>query len=87
MWLFISLSVCSVTVVPLLVGRLLFKIYLAPHVDVVNDLYSFALGFYLMVGISLITCWLHSLFVDYESNGFHLNVLMDYTKRKAEKVS
>ncbi|KAG0742313.1 hypothetical protein G6F61_004976 [Rhizopus arrhizus] len=89
MWLFISLSVCSVTVVPykVLVGRLLFKIYLAPHVDVVNDLYSFALGFYLMVGISLITCWLHSLFVDYESNGFHLNVLMDYTKRKAEKAS
>lgn len=70
----------------MLVGRLLFKIYLAPHVDVVNDLYSFALGLYLMVGISLMTCWLHSLLVDYRSNGFHLDVFMDYTKRKAEKV-
>lgn len=70
MWLFISLFVCSVTVVPLLFGRFLFKAYLAPQVDMVNDLYSFTLGLYLLVGACLTCTWTYRCYVTYKLNGY-----------------
>ncbi|KAI9487301.1 MAG: hypothetical protein EXX96DRAFT_552589 [Benjaminiella poitrasii] len=57
MWFSISVFACSVSVVPLLIGRALFKFYFAPE-SKVNDLYSFALGIYLMVGIVLVIHWM-----------------------------
>ncbi|KAI8882007.1 hypothetical protein K501DRAFT_252110 [Backusella circina FSU 941] len=48
LWFSISSFACSVTVIPLLLGRFLFSYYFAPNAKV-SDLYSFSLGFYIIV--------------------------------------
>ncbi|CEJ00887.1 hypothetical protein RMCBS344292_14929 [Rhizopus microsporus] len=88
MWFSISLFVCSVTVVPLLVGRLLFKVYLAPQADVVNDLYSFALGLYLMMCIGYLAHWLYQSYVAYSARGnAQTEQCLAYIKEKGIKAS
>ncbi|KAI9265606.1 hypothetical protein BY458DRAFT_534185 [Sporodiniella umbellata] len=68
MWLFISLAVCSVTVLPLLLGRYVFKAYLAPQADIVNDLYSFTLGLYMLVGLGIGGHWMYRIYLTRNEN-------------------
>ncbi|KAI8366334.1 hypothetical protein EDC96DRAFT_508584 [Choanephora cucurbitarum] len=81
MWFSISAFTCSMTVVPLLFGRLLFSFYLAPGAQV-NDLYSFALGIYLMVGIVIVARWIQD---GYATLSTHQT--MTYLQEKLIKAS
>ncbi|KAI8063657.1 uncharacterized protein B0P05DRAFT_555187 [Gilbertella persicaria] len=78
MWFSISLLTCSVTVVPLLVGRGLFYYWLAPG-SPVNDLYSFGLGIYVMVGIAILIRWIHDAYLTPN--------MMTYIKDKLTKLA
>lgn len=70
-----------------LVGRLLFKVYLAPQADVVNDLYSFALGLYLMMCIGYLAHWLYQSYVAYSARGnAQTEQCLAYIKEKGIKV-
>lgn len=84
MWFSISLFTCSVTVLPLLVGRGLFKYYLAPG-SKVNDLYSFALGIYLMAGLAILVHWMTECYSTYHDS--NKDEIMTYIKEKTGKVS
>lgn len=57
MWLSGSALTCSLTVVPLLLGRHIFDMYLAPGTKV-HDLYAFIAGAYFMVFLSIIINWI-----------------------------
>lgn len=70
-----------------LAGRFLFKVYLAPQADVVNDLYSFALGLYLMMCIGYLTHWLYQSYVAYSAReGAQTKQYFAYIKEKGTKV-
>lgn len=70
-----------------LVGRFLFKVYLAPQADVVNDLYSFALGLYLMMCIGYLTHWLYQSYIAYSARGSaQTEQCLAYIKEKGTKV-
>jgi hypothetical protein len=84
MWFSISAFTCSVTVVPLLVGRALFQYYFAPG-SKVNDLYSFALGIYLMAGLATVIHWMTEYYTAY--NDSNKDEIMTYIKAKMGKVS
>ncbi|KAI7896747.1 uncharacterized protein EV154DRAFT_535463 [Mucor mucedo] len=86
MWFSISLFSCSVTVVPLLVGRALFKYYLAPG-SKVNDLYSFALGIYIMAGLGTMTHWINECYATYKTNEYNNDEIMTYMKEKTKKIA
>ena len=64
----------------MLFGRLLFSFYLAPGAQV-NDLYSFALGIYLMVGIVIVAQWIQD---GYATLSTHQ--AMTYLQQKLIKV-
>ncbi|CAO3628960.1 unnamed protein product [Mucor hiemalis] len=85
MWFSISLFTCSVTVVPLLAGRALFKLYFAPE-SKVNDLYSFALGIYIMAGLGTITHWCIECYSTYKANEYNQDEIMTYIKEKTGKM-
>ncbi|CAG8601146.1 5730_t:CDS:10, partial [Acaulospora morrowiae] len=56
MWLCGSLFCCSVTVVPLLIGRFVFKSF--NHERPVHDLYTFTVGLYIMWSLGVSFEWL-----------------------------
>lgn len=85
MWFSISLFTCSVTVVPLLAGRALFKVYFAPEAKV-NDLYSFALGIYIMAGLGTVIHWCIECYSTYKANGYNQDEIMTYMKEKTGKI-
>lgn len=68
----------------MLVGRALFKTYLAPG-SKVNDLYSFALGIYIMAGLGTVIHWITECYATYKANEYH-NEIMTYMKEKAKMV-
>ncbi|KAI8358573.1 hypothetical protein BD560DRAFT_405866 [Blakeslea trispora] len=80
MWFSISVFTCSVTVVPLLLGRILFSFYLAPDSHV-NDLYSFALGIYLMVAMAIVAHWIYDGYI------LSTHQVMTYLQQKLAKVA
>ena len=84
MWFSISVFTCSVTVVPLLTGRILFKLYLAPE-SKVNDLYSFALGIYIMTGCAILIHWVKECYLN--SQNTNQEEMIEYVKEKASKVN
>ncbi|KAI8989990.1 hypothetical protein BDB01DRAFT_894809 [Pilobolus umbonatus] len=88
MWVFISLFTCSVTVLPLLIGRALFDIYLAPGSQV-NDLYSFALGLYVMTFMAYCIYWGSECYNVYKENGYNLkrDAVIQYIKEKVMQAS
>lgn len=65
-------------------GRGLFKYYLAPG-SKVNDLYSFALGIYIMAGLGTVIHWITECYATYRANEYS-NEIMTYMKEKAKKV-
>lgn len=83
MWFSISVFTCSVTVLPLLTGRALFKLYLAPE-SKVNDLYSFALGIYLMTGCAICAHWVNECYTT--TQNANRQEMIKYAKEKAGKV-
>ncbi|KAL9556071.1 hypothetical protein MBANPS3_002067 [Mucor bainieri] len=83
MWFYISMFVCSVTVVPLLAGRMLFKLYLGPEAKV-NDLYSFALGIYLMTGCIILVHWAKECYTT--TRHASQEEVVKYAKAKAGKA-
>ncbi|GAN04618.1 conserved hypothetical protein [Mucor ambiguus] len=83
MWFSISVFACSVTVLPLLTGRLLFKLYLAPE-SKVNDLYSFALGIYLMTGCAILAHWANEYYNT--TQNANREQMIKYAKEKASKA-
>ncbi|KAL7319178.1 hypothetical protein PS15m_002347 [Mucor circinelloides] len=83
MWFSISLFACSVTVLPLLTGRTLFKLYLAPG-SKVNDLYSFALGIYLMTGCAILIHWAKECYSTTQNS--NQEEIIKYAKEKAGKT-
>ncbi|KAI7900493.1 uncharacterized protein BX663DRAFT_488410 [Cokeromyces recurvatus] len=85
MWFSISVFACSVTVLPLLIGRTLFKLYLAPESSV-NDFYSFALGIYIMVGIILVIRWISVWYTMINSHQSNQNEIMTFIKEKTSKA-
>lgn len=68
-----------------LVGRALFKFYLAP-VSKVNDLYSFALGIYIMAGLGTMINWISECYATYKTNEYNNDEIMTYMKEKTKKV-
>lgn len=84
MWFSISVFACSVTVLPLLAGRMLFQLYLAPG-SKVNDLYSFALGIYLMTGCAILAHWANECYTTTRSA--NQEEMIKYAKEKAGKVN
>lgn len=56
MWLSGSLLTCSITVVPLLLGRHIFEQFIKPGAQV-QDMYAFILGAYIMTFLSLVINW------------------------------
>jgi hypothetical protein len=68
-----------------LTGRAIFKYYLAPESNV-NDLYSFALGFYIMVGVVTVAHWINECYAT-EYNASKKEQVMTYIKSKAAKVT
>ncbi|KAF1798687.1 hypothetical protein FB192DRAFT_1310118 [Mucor lusitanicus] len=83
MWFSISVFACSVTVLPLLAGRMLFQLYLAPG-SKVNDLYSFALGIYLMTGCAILAHWANECYTTTRSA--NQEEMIKYAKEKAGKA-
>jgi hypothetical protein len=69
-----------------LTGRALFKYYLAPE-SKVNDLYSFALGFYIMVGFVTIAHWVNECYATEYNAHNKKEQIMTYIKVKAAKVT
>ncbi|CAO3592354.1 unnamed protein product [Absidia cylindrospora] len=56
MWLSGSVMTCTVTAVPLLLGRFLFETYVSPNKSM-HDLYSFVFGAYVMVLLTRVFNW------------------------------
>lgn len=65
-------------------GRTLFKTYLAPG-SKVNDLYSFALGIYIMAGLGTVIHWITECYATYKANEYDTEI-MTYMKEKAKMV-
>lgn len=68
-----------------LAGRALFKVYFAPEAKV-NDLYSFALGIYIMAGLGTVIHWCIECYSTYKANGYNQDEIMTYMKEKTGKV-
>ncbi|KAI8640568.1 hypothetical protein BD408DRAFT_484022 [Parasitella parasitica] len=84
MWFSISVFTCSVTVLPLLTGRTLFKSYLSPG-SKVNDLYSFALGLYTMSGCGILAHWIKEWYSN--SQNANREEMIQNAKDKASKAA
>ncbi|KAG0182167.1 hypothetical protein DFQ29_005527 [Apophysomyces sp. BC1021] len=56
MWLCGSVLTCSVTVMPLILGRYMFETYLVPGTQV-HDIYAFSVGAYAMVILGIVVNW------------------------------
>ncbi|KAI8987552.1 hypothetical protein BDF20DRAFT_998168 [Mycotypha africana] len=87
MWLFISLFACSVTVLPLLAGRVILNSYIltGESSSKTNDLYSFTLGIYLMTGFGILVYWIKDYYAQHGHSGDHER-LYQFIKEKAGKA-
>jgi membrane protein CcdC involved in cytochrome C biogenesis len=74
-----------IIIIVVLVGRALFKFYLAPEKRV-NDLYSFALGIYIMTGLSILVYWINECYTTYKETEYNQDEIMTFIKEKTKKV-
>ena len=59
-WLFAATTGVGLTIVPLVIGRRLFKLLIPPHIRT-NDIYAFSIGIYVLGSAMYVVCHLGSM--------------------------
>ncbi|KAI8338940.1 hypothetical protein BC941DRAFT_373111 [Chlamydoabsidia padenii] len=80
MWLSSSLLTCTLTVVPVCLGRYLFKTLVTTKA--VHDVYNFATGAYVMVSMGLAIDWIVNKYQFWQENGATFAMVFEWTKSK-----
>ncbi|KAI9301460.1 hypothetical protein BJ944DRAFT_271471 [Cunninghamella echinulata] len=84
MWLSSSLLTCTLTVVPVCLGRIFFNAFITEKQ--VHDIYCFTLGAYIMVSLGLMVDWTINKYMSWQENGSELeqNIILQYLKEKLQ---
>ncbi|CAO3618449.1 unnamed protein product [Cunninghamella blakesleeana] len=72
MWFTSSVITCSITAVPLLLGRYIFESYITPTKQV-HDIYTFVLGAFIMILLSISINWMAKGLEAFKKNKYAIN--------------
>ncbi|KAI8089411.1 uncharacterized protein BX664DRAFT_262675 [Halteromyces radiatus] len=82
MWLSSSFLTCTLTVVPVCLGRYLFKAFVTEKA--VHDVYSFATGAYVMVSLGLAIDWTMNKYQAWQDGSATSTEILEWTKEKLQ---
>ncbi|CAO3631806.1 unnamed protein product [Cunninghamella blakesleeana] len=84
MWLSSTLLTCTLSVVPVCLGRVFFNLFVTEKQ--VHDIYCFTLGVYIMVSLGLLIDWASNKHISWQESGSELNqnTVLQYLKEKLQ---